>query len=84
MRNAAGIHVRPAGVIAEAFCNYPGKITLEAHEMRIELRNVLGLLALGLKKGDTVKVRVEGPREKMVCSELAALLERNFDFPPRN
>lgn len=82
IRNSAGIHLRPTGVIIEALGGYPGRIVLEAHGMKTELQSALALLALGLRKDDVVKVRVEGPREKKVCAELIKLLEKTFDFPP--
>ena len=80
IRNSAGIHLRPTGVIIDAFGEYPGKIALEAHGIKTELKSALGLLALGLRKDDLVKVGVEGPREKKVCAELIKLLEKKFDF----
>ena len=83
IRNSAGIHLRPTGVIIEAFGEYPGKIVLESHGMKTELQSALGLLALGLRKDDVVKVGVEGPRAKAVCAELIKLLEKEFDFPQK-
>lgn len=83
VKNSAGIHVRPSGVIQEAFKNYPGKITLSAKGREVELRSVLGLIALGLQEGDTVAVTVEGPADGVICTELIALLEKRFDFQPK-
>ena len=83
VKNPAGIHVRPSGVIREAFEGYAGKIVLKAKGMEIDPRNVLGLIALGLQENDTLEVFVEGPGDKEVCAELIALIEKRFDFPPR-
>lgn len=83
VKNAAGIHVRPSGVIREKFLDYPGNITLKAHGTETEVRNVMGLIGLGLQMGDTVTVCVEGPDEKKMCAEVISMLETLFDFPPR-
>ena len=83
VKNPAGIHVRPSGVISEAFSRYPGKIILTAKGLETELRSVLGLIALGLQENDTVAVSVEGPGDETVCAELIVLLEKRFDFPPK-
>ncbi len=83
VKNSAGIHVRPSGVIREAFAKYPGKITLTAKGMEIELRNLLGLIALGLQEHDMVSVVVEGPADETICAELIALFEKQFDFPTK-
>jgi phosphocarrier protein HPr len=83
VKNSAGIHVRPSGVIREKFLDYPGTITLKAHGMETEVRNVMGLIGLGLQMGDTVTVCVEGPDDKKTCAEAVSLFETKFDFPPR-
>jgi phosphotransferase system HPr (HPr) family protein len=82
VRNSAGIHVRPSGEIRNAFCNYPGKIILAAKGLEIELQNTLGLIALGLQENDTVAISVDGPEDEIICAELIALLEKQFDFSP--
>lgn len=83
VRNSAGIHVRPSGVISEKFIDYTGRISLRANGMEIELQSVVGLIALGLQQGDEVEVSVEGPDDENICAELVLLLETEFDFPPR-
>ena len=83
VRNSAGIHVRPSGVIQKAFEDYPGKIILSANGLKTELQSALGLIALGLRENDSVDIIVDGPDSDAVCAELAALLEKRFDFPPR-
>ena len=83
VRNSAGIHVRPSGVIREKFAAYPGKIIIKAHGLETEADNVLGIISLGLQKDDEVRIFVEGPDDEKICNELAALFETIFDFPPR-
>jgi phosphocarrier protein HPr len=83
IKNRAGIHVRPAGLIIEAVKNYPGKIVFKRNETQIVLGGVIDLLSFGLLKGDTLHIEVNGPKEKSVCTKLKKLLETEFDFPPR-
>ena len=84
VKNSAGIHVRPSGEIIQQTKDYAGKILLSAHGMSIELSGVMGLIAMGLQQGDTVEIVVEGPDDSTVCGRLVTLLEKNFDFPPRD
>jgi phosphocarrier protein len=83
VRNKAGIHVRPSGVILEETKNYPGRIEVEANGTSLELNNVMGLLSLGLVQGNEVTLRVEGPDEEEEAEKMAELFARKFDFPPR-
>jgi phosphotransferase system HPr (HPr) family protein len=59
------------------------EIKVIAKGMETDLQDHMGLLAMGLCKGDTVEIRVWGNNEEEVCEELVELFERNFDFPPR-
>ena len=43
----------------------------------------MGLIALGLQQGDSVEVAVDGPDGAAVCRQTVALLEKEYDFPPR-
>jgi phosphotransferase system HPr (HPr) family protein len=83
IRNSAGIHVRPSGLIIETINNYPGKIILHAKHMETVLKTAIDLLSLGLLQGDTVDIEVRGPHAQSMCARLKDLFETKFDFPPR-
>ncbi len=83
VRNKAGIHVRPSGVILEEAKNYSGRIEVEVNGTALELNNVMALLSLGLVQGSEVTIRVEGPKEEEEAEKMAELFSRHFDFPPR-
>ncbi len=83
IQNKAGIHVRPSGVIMGEISGYGGTISLEADGVSVELTSIMALLSLGLVQGSKVLVRVEGENEEAEAEQIAALLERNFDFPGR-
>lgn len=84
IRNSAGIHVRPSGIILQSIKGFPGVVRLKTNEMDIELRSVLELIAMGLKKGDAVSVSVSGQGEEQMCLSLIQLLENRFDFLPHS
>ena len=71
-------------MIFSALKDYPGDISVESAGMTTDLKGVVGLIALGLQKGDVVDVSVSGPDEDEVCSRLIKLLETEFDFPPKS
>lgn len=83
VQNAQGIHCRPSTVIVKEALAYDGKVTVAGEAGSCDLRSVLGLMTLGLKQGSPVEISVTGPDEAAVAEKLAALFERNFDFPPR-
>jgi phosphocarrier protein len=83
IRNNAGIHVRPSGVIHAALREYPGTVKIARSGQPVEIQGVLSLIALGLQKGDHVSVTVDGPDEERVCRTVVKLLAKRYDFPPR-
>ncbi len=84
INNNAGIHVRPSGVIIGEIGTYAGKIELSIKNSTVELNSVMSLLTLGLMKDDEVEITVTGSDEENVCIQIKELLERIYDFPPRN
>lgn len=83
IRNKAGIHARPSGVIFKSFRASNHDIRLENKGHTADLKSVMGLIALGLVYEDEVIVTVSGPDEENVADRLVELLEKKYDFPPR-
>lgn len=82
IKNAAGIHCRPSTVIVKALLDYRGTISISSDLAVCDLRSVMELMVLALRKGDTVSISVEGPDEENTCRKIVDLFETNFDFPP--
>jgi phosphocarrier protein HPr len=83
VKNAQGIHCRPAAVIVKEMKDAGGDLALHCRDMICDPRSIMSLLSMGLQRGDRVRVRVSGPDEKQVGSRLVNLVETRFDFPPR-
>jgi phosphocarrier protein len=81
IQNEQGIHCRPASVILNEMKGYTGDIHIFADGRGAKLMSVMGLLGLGLERGRTITIRVDGPDEEAVCGSLVDLFEYNFDFP---
>jgi len=84
IRNNAGIHVRPSGVILGELGTYSGEIVISHDDTTVELNSVMSLLILGLMKDDEIEITVTGNDEENVCSKAKDLFERIYDFPPRD
>lgn len=85
VRNKAGIHCRPSGVILNAVNReFPDhRFTIVAAEGETEINSMLALISLGLGCGVEALLRVEGPEEERALKRIGDLLEYEFDFPPR-
>ncbi len=86
VRNKAGIHCRPSGVILTAMKNeFPDHFfeVVNPSGTRLEINSMLALLTLELTCGTRALLRVEGIDEERAIERLCELFEHEFDFPPR-
>ena len=59
--NAEGMHMRPAGMIAKAVkAHSDSEVILKANDKDIKAKNVMQIMAAGLKKGTEVEIVVDG------------------------
>lgn len=86
VKNKAGIHCRPSGVILAAIKNeFPDHLfeIVNPAGVCLEINNMLALLTLELTCGTRAKLRVEGIDEELAIKKIGDLLEFEFDFPPK-
>ena len=85
VRNRAGIHCRPSGMILNAIKQeFPDhRFSIVTAEGETQLDSMLALISLGLACGAEALLRVEGPEEERGLQRIGELLEYEFDFPPR-
>lgn len=76
--NPLGAHARPCAMLAQTCVNYKSIVTVTCNESNADGRNVLELLALGVKKGDVMTIRVNGADEESCHDALLAVLEKEF------
>lgn len=68
-----GIHARAAGEIVKTARSYDCEITIRRKNNSCDLKDLLSVMRLGLKKGDEVTIFCKGKDEARVCEELALL-----------
>ena len=77
-----GLHARPAALFVQAAtaAGVPVKIS-KGEGKQVDARSILGVLALGAKNGDTVRLEADGDGAEAVLDSLVALLEQDLDEP---
>lgn len=76
--NKLGVHARPCARLAQTCVNFKSRITASCDEKTADCRNVLELLALGVRMGDTLKITVEGVDEEACALALEEVLAREL------
>ena len=73
-----GIHARPAGILAKKAKEYTSKITLTKDGKSAEAQKLMAVMSLGVKKGETVVVSVEGEDEGVAFPEIETFFKENL------
>lgn len=79
VNNPLGIHARPAALLAQCCVNFRSSVTITCNGASASGDNVLQILALGAKTGDTLNIKAEGDDEETAISEIAKLLHGEFE-----
>lgn len=73
-----GIHARPAGLFVKeaAVCECSVKISKGGKE--VDAKRILGVMSLGVKKGEEITLRTDGADEEAAMEKLSAFLKDNL------
>ncbi len=78
IKDKIGIHARPAGMLVQIAKEAKSTTTIECKDKSADLKKIFSLMALSVKCGDTVTVRVSGEDEEQVCQNLKKYLTENL------
>ncbi len=77
--NEEGLHVRPAQLLVKEAGRFQSRLTMNADgNQEIDLKSILGIMTLGLAKGDKVTVSAEGEDEEEALHAIINLIESKF------
>jgi phosphoenolpyruvate-protein phosphotransferase len=72
--NAAGLHARPAAILAQAARRFAGEVRIERAGDVANAKSVTAILLLAVRAGDIVHVRASGRDAMHAAEELSALI----------
>lgn len=75
VKNRAGIHARPAAIIAQTSNKFQSEISLSKDDTTVNAKSIMGVIAMGAGYNTQMTLTVEGPDE----SEAASVIEELFD-----
>lgn len=78
VKDASGIHARPAGLLVKEASKYESNITLTHNGKSADCKRIFSVMGLAAKYGDTLKVTVDGSDEERVAESLKSFFENNL------
>ena len=77
--NSVGLHARPATYFIQKANSYRSSIWVENSDRRANAKSLLGILSLGISKGDIITILADGVDEVEAVDGLVALILAGFD-----
>ena len=78
IKDAQGIHARPAGLFAKEVAACECNVTIAKDGKEVDAKRILGVMGLGAKQGQEIVLKTEGVDEEAAMERLSAFLEENL------
>ena len=78
VKDELGIHARPAGLLVKEAKKFESECTITKDGKTKKLTQLMMLMSLGVKQGDTVTVSVDGADEDAAVASLKEFFENNL------
>ena len=78
IKDELGIHARPAGLLVKEAKKYESECTITKDGKTKKLTQLIMLMSLGVKQGETVTVTAEGADEDAAIAGLKEFFEANL------
>lgn len=79
VRNRAGIHARPAALIAQTANKFAAEITLEKDTTTVNAKSIMGVITMAAGYNTTLTVKADGADEKEAVAAIYNLFESKFE-----
>lgn len=72
--NTSGIHARPAAAVVNFVKNYKGTVEVTNNGKKGNLKSIISIMSLGMRKGSNLTLHVEGEDEELFAGDLASFI----------
>jgi phosphocarrier protein len=76
--NKLGLHARPSAKVVQTASKFESDISLIKGTMTVNIKSMLGVMALAAEYGTELLLRVDGPDEKEAAREIVRLFKTKF------
>lgn len=79
VKNRAGIHLRPAALIAQTANKFQSEITIEKDTMSVNAKSIMGVVSMAAIYNTTLLLKTQGEDEEDASNAIVALFESCFE-----
>lgn len=78
IKDEQGIHARPAGMFVKEAAAFASQVTISKDGKEVDAKRILGVMGLGVKKGQEIVLCTEGADEEAAIETLSKFLKENL------
>lgn len=79
VRNRAGIHARPAALIAQTANKFASELILEKDSITVNAKSIMGVITMAAGYNTTLTLRADGADEQQAAEAILNLFEAKFE-----
>ncbi len=79
VQNRAGIHARPAAIIAQTANKFESEISLLRDDAEVNAKSIMGVIAMGAGYNTQLTLRADGPDETEAVEVIEELFNSKFE-----
>lgn len=78
IKDAQGIHARPAGMLVKLAAGFESKVTIAKDGREVDAKRIMGVMSLGAKQGSVVTMKADGADEDTAIVQLEEFMNNNL------
>ena len=78
VRNRAGIHARPAALIAQTANTFASELILEKDAMTVNAKSIMGVITMAAGYNTNLTLKADGPDEMKPQMQFSIFLNQNL------
>ena len=79
VKNRAGIHARPAALIAQTANKFAAEITIEKDDFTVNAKSIMGVITMAAGYNTTLNLKAEGSDEEAAIQAISELFDNKFE-----
>ena len=78
IKNEIGLHARPAALFVQVANKFISDIMIKKEGRTINAKSIMGVMAMGISKGETVEIIVDGADEENAIQAIEELINKKL------
>lgn len=76
IQNEEGLRARPAAQFVQLASGFTSQMLIEKGNKKVNAKSIMGVLSLGVGKGDSIHLMISGPDEDLAMSAMVELTKK--------